>query len=97
MSSVFPYSLIILAGGKNSRFGGKNKAFIQIENKTIIQRIIDNVGYIFSEIIIVTNSPEDFSGYKQNRIITDIYKNKGPLAGLHAALTISAHSTGGRL
>jgi molybdenum cofactor guanylyltransferase len=90
LRGTFPYSLAILAGGKNSRFGGANKAFIKIGDKSIIQASIDKLKPIFREIIIVANKPEDFIEFSEYRIITDIYKDKGPLGGLHSALSVSA-------
>ena len=46
---------------------GKIKSKIVIGGKTIISRITDTIGDLFSEIIIVTNTPEEFkefSNYK---------------------------------
>ena len=51
---------IILAGGKNSRMGGENKAFLEIEGKPIIRRLIDTLRPLVNEIIIVTNDPEKY-------------------------------------
>ena len=53
----------ILAGGKNSRMG-RNKAFIEIDNLPIIEKILNVLKKEFSEIILVTNSPSDFLLYQ---------------------------------
>jgi len=80
----------ILAGGKNSRMSGFNKAFIEINGVPIIERLIKILRGIFDEVIIATNSPEEFKSFeKETMIITDIIKNVGPLAGIHAALSTS--------
>lgn len=77
----------ILAGGKNKRMGGKNKAFINIGKATIIEKTINLLKPIFDEIILVTNSPGDYRAYEKDcHIITDIIKDSGPLGGIHAAL-----------
>lgn len=79
---------VILAGGKSSRMG-TNKSFLKIGNQTIIERIVDLMKSIFSEVIIITNSPEEYK-FLNIPIFEDIYKWKGPLAGIHSALV---HST----
>jgi molybdopterin-guanine dinucleotide biosynthesis protein A len=43
----------VLAGGKNSRMYGRNKAFIEMNGTPIIQRTIKLLAGIFEEIIIV--------------------------------------------
>lgn len=77
---------VILAGGINSRFDGKTKANLKIEGRTIISGITEILSLIFSEIIIVTNTPGEFSEYTGYKIVSDHFKNVGPLGGIHAAL-----------
>jgi molybdopterin-guanine dinucleotide biosynthesis protein A len=77
---------IILAGGVNSRFNGIVKANIVIGGRSIISRTSDILREIFSELIIVTNTPSDFAEYTDFRIVTDEIPDKGPLGGIHAAL-----------
>lgn len=95
MSRIVKYpdlACAILAGGKNSRFLGENKAFIEIGNSKIFDLILKTVSGLFREIIVVTNSPEDFSSYKEIIVTEDYYKNMGPIGGIHAAL-IKAESS----
>lgn len=81
---------VILAGGKNMRFNGITKANIIINGKTIISRITDILRNIFEEIIIVTNTPEEFSEYTNFKLVSDQFLEKGPLGGIHAALKASS-------
>jgi len=83
---------VILAGGANSRFDGRTKANLAIEGRTIISGISEVLGQIFSEIIIVTNTPGEFSEYSDYKIVGDYFKKVGPLGGIHAALKASSHS-----
>lgn len=77
----------ILAGGKNSRIGGKNKAFLKINEKFFLENITEILGKIFDEIIIVTNNPEEYDFIKDKYfIIKDKIKNIGPLGGIYSAL-----------
>ncbi len=81
----------ILAGGRNSRMAGKNKAFIQIEGTSIIQKTFDILKEMFEEIVIVTNFPPDFRAYENESIITgDLIKDAGPLGGIHSALAVTS-------
>lgn len=75
---------IILAGGKNIRMGRK-KAFIKIDGIPIIEIILNIFREIFSEIIIVTNTPEDFE-YTKVRLVKDRITNKGSLGGLYTGI-----------
>jgi molybdenum cofactor guanylyltransferase len=77
---------VILSGGANKRFNGVIKAKIVINGKTIISRVIEIVSNFFDEIIIVTNTPDDFREFKNCKIIRDQFLNKGPLGGIHSAL-----------
>ena len=53
-------SCVILAGGRNTRLGGQNKAFLRVQGKTIIDSIIEKLKLLFKEIIIVTNTPDEY-------------------------------------
>jgi molybdopterin-guanine dinucleotide biosynthesis protein A len=81
---------VILAGGANRRFGGKIKSKIEIGRKTIISRITDTIGDLFSEIIIVTNTPEEFKKFSNYIFTSDHFLNSGPLGGIHSGLIASS-------
>jgi molybdopterin-guanine dinucleotide biosynthesis protein A len=78
---------VILAGGKSSRMG-VNKSFLKLGNQTIIERIVNLMKSIFTEVIIITNTPDEYKFLKLP-LYEDLYKWKGPLAGIHSALTHS--------
>lgn len=80
-------TLAILAGGKSSRMNYNNKAFLSFKEKTFIEHII-NAGKGFKEIIIVANDKEVYERFNL-RVVEDIYKGNGPLAGIHSALKSS--------
>lgn len=77
---------VILAGGASKRFNGIIKAKIIIDGETIISRIIEILGGLFDEIIIVTNTPAEFGEYNNLKIVSDEFLNKGPLGGIHSAM-----------
>ncbi len=80
------YSAAILSGGKNSRFNGENKAQLKLDNQKIIDRILNVLTTIFDEIIIVSNQKDLYSEYTNVKIVSDYYKEIGPLGGIHSAL-----------
>jgi molybdopterin-guanine dinucleotide biosynthesis protein A len=80
---------VVLAGGTGSRFDGRMKPKIVIEGEAIISRILSTVKDIFEEIIIVTNSPEEFEDLTFCKIVRDEIQNAGPLGGIHAAMKAS--------
>jgi molybdenum cofactor guanylyltransferase len=86
---------IVLAGGKSSRFGSR-KAYGTIDNKNIIEWVIDHLIKISTEIIIVTAREGDFASlatkYRSLRIkvVSDIYPGTGPLGGIYTGLVALA-------
>ena len=61
------------------------KAFIEIGGKTIIDNILNIFKDIFTEVLIVTNTPQDFYYTKVN-IIRDILPGYGSLGGLYTGV-----------
>lgn len=81
----FPCSGVILAGGQNLRFSGKNKAFIHVGGKCILDRIYEVFDGLFEEIILVTNDPLQYLEWDFN-IVTDLFSTRSSLTGIHAGL-----------
>jgi molybdopterin-guanine dinucleotide biosynthesis protein MobB len=80
-------SAAILAGGQSRRLG-RNKAFLQVNGKPIIERIFKTICEIFSHIKIITNTPNDYH-YLDAETATDLRPGCGPLSGIHTALALS--------
>ena len=82
---------IILAGGKSSRLG-RSKALQVIEGKSLIQRVVDRLSILSTEIIIVTSHGEAIPCSSAVRIktVADIYPGKGPLVGIYSGLIASS-------
>lgn len=76
---------IILAGGENERIG-QNKAFIRLNaGPTIIENQIRLLRKIFTELLIVTNSPQEYQ-HLGVKITEDIIPHKGSLGGIYSGL-----------
>lgn len=78
---------IILAGGKSKRMG-LNKSFLKVGEVTMIERTTELMKSLFDRVILITNTPDEYK-FLGIEMFEDIYKNVGPLAGIHSGL---AHS-----
>ena len=86
-------SAAVLAGGAATRFDGRVKSKIIIDGSTIISRIIAVLGDIFDELIIISNNPEEFSGFSFCKIVQDEIRGAGPLGGIHAAMKAASNNS----
>ena len=76
---------IVLAGGRNSRMGGRDKAFLRVDGETVIERTVRVLSRCCEELVIVTNDPKRYVSLTV-RVVQDELKGLGPLGGLHAGL-----------
>jgi len=75
----------VLAGGKSTRMG-KDKAFVEFEERTLLAWAIDLARSVTAEVRIV-GSREKFVSIAP--VVEDIFRDCGPLGGIHAALKAS--------
>jgi molybdopterin-guanine dinucleotide biosynthesis protein A len=80
-----PYSGVILSGGLSTRFNGRNKAFIRVGGRRVLDRIYAIFSELFNEIILVTNDPMQFVEWDFT-IVTDIFQARSSLTGIHTGL-----------
>jgi len=78
-------SAIILVGGSSSRFG-EDKGVLKLDNKPLLNHVVDAVKGIVSEVIVVTSSKERANLYSKMvsfnvRFVIDICESRGPLVG----------------
>ncbi len=81
----------ILAGGKSRRMG-VNKAFLRLGNRTLIEHVIHRIQPIADEILIITNSPDEYNHLGIETKV-DVIPNTGTLGGIHSALTNATNDT----
>src|SRR5512136_1448720 len=84
---------IILAGGKSRRMG-RDKIFLEAGGVPLFDRVYGVLKGIFSDLIVVANNPESYTGYSGVRVTPDAIPNKGALGGLYTGLkeALSYHS-----
>lgn len=80
---------VILAGGQSSRMG-TNKALLELEGETLIQRLARRFTDWFEQVVIVTNTPELYT-FLGLPMVGDRIPGLGPLGGLEAGLTASRY------
>jgi molybdenum cofactor guanylyltransferase len=77
---------LILCGGKDKRFGSC-KATAIVGGKRIIDRVIERLSPLSSEILVITSlEKRDIPIDDRARIVIDKYPSKGPLGGIYSGL-----------
>jgi molybdenum cofactor guanylyltransferase len=91
-------SAIVLTGGKGRRMGMVEKALLEFEGKTIIERLLESLFRVVDEVILSVRDRTQEKKFRQIiekfpsheiRFCFDILKDTGPLEGIRAGLTIS--------
>ena len=77
-------TLVILAGGKSSRFG-RDKSLVEINGRRLVEKTVEECLSVFDEVMISSNQPSKF-GIPGIKELTDVYKEMGPMGGIHSAL-----------
>jgi molybdenum cofactor guanylyltransferase len=78
----------ILAGGRGSRFHGRNKALLRVGDETILDRTERLFRSFFEEIILVTNDPLAYLD-RDLVLASDVYDYRSSLTGIHAGLSVA--------
>jgi molybdopterin-guanine dinucleotide biosynthesis protein A len=76
----------VLAGGKSSRMGS-DKAFVRLGEETLLSHAMKVASAVAREVRIVGDAKK-FAAFGQ--VVEDVYRDRGPLGGIHAALSSSA-------
>ena len=77
-------SAAILAGGRATRFEGRDKSALVVSGRTILDRQIEALSQLAADVLIVGGSPPAEYGVRH---VADLLPGCGPLGGLHTALT----------
>jgi phospholipid/cholesterol/gamma-HCH transport system ATP-binding protein len=78
-------TIFVLAGGKSTRMG-RDKAFVEFEGRTLLARSLDLARSVSADVRIV-GSRERFAAFAP--VVEDIFRDCGPLGGIHAGLRAS--------
>jgi len=76
----------ILAGGQSKRMG-KDKLFLELNNKKLIEHTIDKVKKYLKKVIIITNQDNEFFSKNNLTTVKDCVEGQlGPLVGILTAM-----------
>ncbi len=87
MNTIHTFSVAILAGGQSKRYGS-NKQVALFKGKTLMERALKTAQELSAQVFVIANQPADLKEIDLP-VYSDIYKGKGPLAGIHSALVNS--------
>ena len=78
---------VLLAGGRSSRMGGREKALLDIGDKPMLLHVLTRLRPQVGRIVINANGdPARFSGHCLPVVPDSVEGYAGPLAGLHAGI-----------
>jgi molybdopterin-guanine dinucleotide biosynthesis protein A len=68
----------------------KNKAFLELEGRPLVERSLAVLQTVFTEVLISSNKPELYAGYEVPVILDEIL-DRGPLEGLYQGLKAATY------
>ncbi|NLH81761.1 MAG: molybdenum cofactor guanylyltransferase [Phyllobacteriaceae bacterium] len=81
-----PIAGVILAGGQGRRFGGVDKALLDLDGRPLLDHVIERFGPQGGSLFLSANGdPARFAGYGLDVVADPFAEPVGPLAGLAAA------------
>jgi molybdopterin-guanine dinucleotide biosynthesis protein A len=83
---VADLAAFVLAGGKSSRMG-EDKAFLIFDGRTLLQRALE-LAHSVAEDVRIVGARDKFAVFAS--VVEDQYEERGPLGGIHAALSASS-------
>lgn len=83
-------SAAILVGGAATRMGGAVKALLDVDGRTILDRLVGTLRPVFAEILLVAKEPGPFQALAAAtphwRLVLDALPGRSSLTGIHTAL-----------
>lgn len=86
-------ALLLLAGGRSSRMGGVNKAFVPFGETTLVENVLSRVRGVFSERWVSANRDEERFEKLGLRVLRDVRAGfPGPLGGVEALACVGTNA-----
>jgi molybdopterin-guanine dinucleotide biosynthesis protein A len=77
---------VLLAGGRSRRMG-TDKRFLEVGDKTLIERALEVYEHLFSEILVVVAEATPELAALEHRVLVDVIPDCGSLGGLYTGLS----------
>lgn len=88
-----PCSVLLLAGGRGQRMGGRDKGLIEWQGKPLIAHLHALVRPLGDDLVISCNRNQALYGAYADRLVVDDSDDfPGPLAGIRRGLAVARHS-----
>ncbi|MFJ4143201.1 molybdenum cofactor guanylyltransferase MobA [Pseudomonas sp. NPDC089734] len=85
-------SILLLAGGRGQRMGGRDKGLVEWQGEPLIQHLHRLTRPLTDDLIISCNrNLERYAAYADQLVQDDDSEFPGPLAGIRAALPLARH------
>lgn len=80
---------IVLAGGASRRMG-RNKAFLELHGRPLIQIVIGQMAQVCAEVLVAAGDAQPYR-HLGVPVVEDRFRGVGVLGGLHAGLASASH------
>jgi molybdopterin-guanine dinucleotide biosynthesis protein A len=80
---------IVLAGGASQRMG-RNKAFLELGGRALIEIVIERMTQVCAEVLVVAGDARPYAGLGVP-VVEDRFRGVGVLGGLHAGIEAATH------
>ncbi len=80
---------LVLAGGASRRMG-RNKGFLELDGRALIEIVLERTMEVCAEVLIVAGEASPYVGLGA-RVVEDRFPGVGVLGGLHAGLRAASH------
>ena len=88
MKEIKNLPVVILAGGKAKRMGGKDKALIELQNRTLLSHVLEKIsGYASPISLNINKNQEKYFKYNYPILKDRIEGFLGPLSGIFTAIS----------
>ncbi|MBI4401056.1 MAG: molybdenum cofactor guanylyltransferase [Nitrospirae bacterium] len=81
---------VLLAGGKSRRMG-RDKRFLELGGRTLLDRAVSALESLFPELIVVVAEPTPQLAGLRHRVVTDLIPDCATLGGLYTGLAYATH------
>jgi molybdopterin-guanine dinucleotide biosynthesis protein A len=80
---------VLLAGGRSRRMG-RDKRFLELDGRTLLDLTLAGLEAVFSTVIVSVADRDPRLDSLRHRVVTDVVPDRAALGGLYTALSASA-------
>ncbi|MFB4392135.1 MULTISPECIES: molybdenum cofactor guanylyltransferase MobA [unclassified Pseudomonas] len=91
-TSLPPRSVLVLAGGRGQRMGGRDKGLVPWQGEPLVSHVQRVVRPLTDDLVISCNRNHEAYGVYADQLVSDAEADfPGPLAGVIAGLAVARH------